>query len=658
MPSSYTANARFTLQATGENNNTWGAILNSGVFQLVDDAINGHLALALSGNHTLTTANGATDEQRMGFIDVTSGTGGQLLIGAAPKKGVVRNNATGPVFSTVGGSQGVSFAPGDIGPIFSDGANVYGLQIAGLSIKDYIAQQSTGAGNLPSPIGGAGKALLIRDAGSGPFWTPDFVGAVNMGPGAAVGNIGYTPANVAGQVFTGAIQAPSIGFSGTRFSLYALGAGGGVSQIAWDNIAGTYETVDWTTGLWSFVKGGLTLSTLDVNGNVTFAGSLTAASISGATLANGSVTAAKLAPGAAVGNIGYTPANKAGDTFTGPVAVIGGITSTGISVGSGATKEIGLSGDGATVSQLTFWGTQGYYFRLDYTNHTLTYAVNGTNYIWSLDNTGNMIVAGNGSFGGTLSYHNSLTGAGANAVGILHTYVLDGVTRWIQGISPAAVGDMQWNNYTAGGVYVATPLRLGLADSSVNVGPAGPLNLTRAGQGVWWQNGSAQHLNGDQPGITFNHANAGVKIVIGQTPSGRLFAFAKGDSTPANFSFDLNSGIGTATTWTSTSDRRLKFDLKPLAHGLDVLATLSPFTFGQAQTEADAKAKHGIRSAGLVAQDLLGTPLETLLQPPTDDRAYYALDYAGLSAWYVAAFKEIAGRLADLTARVEALEGP
>jgi hypothetical protein len=34
-------------------------------------------------------------------------------------------------------------------------------------------------------------------------------------------------------------------------------------------------------------------------------------------ISNGAVTAAKMAAGAAVGNIGYTPANKAGDTFTG-----------------------------------------------------------------------------------------------------------------------------------------------------------------------------------------------------------------------------------------------------------------------------------------------------------------------------------------------------
>ena len=46
-------------------------------------------------------------------------------------------------------------------------------------------------------------------------------------------------------------------------------------------------------------------------------------------IADGSITAAKLASGAAVGNIGYTPANKAGDAFTGAVTVDGAFTASG-----------------------------------------------------------------------------------------------------------------------------------------------------------------------------------------------------------------------------------------------------------------------------------------------------------------------------------------
>lgn len=43
----------------------------------------------------------------------------------------------------------------------------------------------------------------------------------------------------------------------------------------------------------------------------------------------GKIDSAKLATGAAVANIGYTPANKAGDTFTGAVGVTGAIVASG-----------------------------------------------------------------------------------------------------------------------------------------------------------------------------------------------------------------------------------------------------------------------------------------------------------------------------------------
>ena len=54
------------LQATGENNNTWGVILNAGVFQLVDDNINGRLEFVLNRREDpQRTVLGATDEARM-----------------------------------------------------------------------------------------------------------------------------------------------------------------------------------------------------------------------------------------------------------------------------------------------------------------------------------------------------------------------------------------------------------------------------------------------------------------------------------------------------------------------------------------------------------------------------------------------------------------
>lgn len=67
---------------------------------------------------------------------------------------------------------------------------------------------------------------------------------------------------------------------------------------------------------------------------VNSSGAIAAANIADGTIteekiAANAVTSTKLASGAAVANLGYTPANKAGDTFTGGVNVSGPVVATG-----------------------------------------------------------------------------------------------------------------------------------------------------------------------------------------------------------------------------------------------------------------------------------------------------------------------------------------
>jgi hypothetical protein len=120
MPSTYTSSLRLTLQATGENSGSWGNIVNSGVTSLVDSSVAGTATVAHddTANYTLSTANGATDEARQMFLNIT-GTltaARNVVCPAASKLYFLRNNTTGGFAVTLktSGGTGISVPNGKV----------------------------------------------------------------------------------------------------------------------------------------------------------------------------------------------------------------------------------------------------------------------------------------------------------------------------------------------------------------------------------------------------------------------------------------------------------------------------------------------------------------------------------------------------------------
>lgn len=183
MPSSYTASARFTLQATGEGLNSWGAILNSGVFQLIDTNINGCLSFALSGTKTLTTQLGAPDEARNATLKITSGSGGTITIPGVPKKYTLINRSGGSVDLTTGSGLTATCQQGEQAEFICDGVNVtktFATDFGGSRVtsvgspsastdaanKAYVdaAAFNANSGVIPGQTGNAGKFLQTNGA--------------------------------------------------------------------------------------------------------------------------------------------------------------------------------------------------------------------------------------------------------------------------------------------------------------------------------------------------------------------------------------------------------------------------------------------------------------------------------------------------------------
>ena len=73
MPSTFTERLRLVLQATGENDGTWGTLTNNSALKLIDAAIAGVQTKDISGSGdvSLTVNNGATDESRKAVLKLT-----------------------------------------------------------------------------------------------------------------------------------------------------------------------------------------------------------------------------------------------------------------------------------------------------------------------------------------------------------------------------------------------------------------------------------------------------------------------------------------------------------------------------------------------------------------------------------------------------------
>lgn len=183
MASTATTSLGLEKQGTGENNNLWGGKLNTGVFDLVDEAVAGVVAFSLSGSKTLTSTNYVSNEARNAAINVTGGTGGTVTIPAVSKMYFARNGSSGDVtFSN--GSNSVAVKAGNIVPLITDGTNIYqvrcldygsdllsssgtptdGSHLVNKTYADNLALSAT----LPGQSGNSGKVLTTN--GSSASW--------------------------------------------------------------------------------------------------------------------------------------------------------------------------------------------------------------------------------------------------------------------------------------------------------------------------------------------------------------------------------------------------------------------------------------------------------------------------------------------------------
>jgi len=147
MANSTSASLKLTVQATGENSGTWGQITNTNLL-ILEQAIGGYDAVAITTGATLTFTNGALSNGKNQVLKLTGTIGGavNVVIPDGIEKTFVVDNATSGAhtvtFKTSSGT-GVTWAAADKGTkmIYSDGTNVVDTAFTDLS-SDYSPQLS------------------------------------------------------------------------------------------------------------------------------------------------------------------------------------------------------------------------------------------------------------------------------------------------------------------------------------------------------------------------------------------------------------------------------------------------------------------------------------------------------------------------------------
>ena len=398
MPTTYTTDLRLVLPADGEDNGTWGDLVNNGITTLVDQAVSGFVSVAMSdADRTLTALNGASDEARNAIIYVTGANTAQrkLIPPLVSKLYTIYNNTTGGFginFIGVSGT-GVVIPNGKQMLVFCDGTNCFEqfsftYSDAASADKWSTARTITLTGNVTGVSGGFDGSANLSFATTIPSNTvtpamlttghPTWDGSSNLTIGGTLG--------VTGTSTIAALSATSGTFSSTLGVTGALTATGGV-------VGNSSTATTWATGRTITMTGNVTGVTPSINGS---------ASVSFATtIAAGVVAPSMLTTG--------HPNWDASSNLT----VAGAITvSTGIGVTGGLTTDT-ISASGSTSIAALTATTGSFSSTLAVTGASTIHALSATSGTFSttLGVTGATTISSLSATSGTFSTTLGVTGA-------------------------------------------------------------------------------------------------------------------------------------------------------------------------------------------------------------------------------------------------------
>lgn len=179
-----------------------------------------------------------------------------------------------------------------------------------------------------------------------------------------------------------------------------------------------------------------------------------------------------------------------------------------------------------------------------------------------------------------------------------------------------------------------------------NDGATATLKITSGSQNLLLDGNEIDALD---TGLFLNH-NSNLNVILA-TGGGRV---GIGTSSPGSaYKLDV-AGAAHASSFPTSSDARLKTDVRPLTDALAKLQRMRGVTFEWNEVYASLGRSTNRREIGVIAQEVEAVFPE--LVTPWGENDYRAVDYGRLSAVLIEAVKELKVENDELKRRIEALQ--
>jgi len=307
MTTTYTPILQLALPIVGELNGTWGTVVNDNITSMIEQAIAGLATINTwtTASHTLTTANGTTDEARCAVLECSGapGAAATVVCPAATKLYVIKNSVTGGYAVTLktSGGTGISVPNGSTALLYCDGTNVVSgatymatvstTQVDILAQGDLRLQDTTGgeyvALQAPATLASSYTLTLpVDDGTSGQALITDGSGVLSWST-AASGDV-YGPASATDNAVA-------------RFDLTT-------GKIIQNSVVTIADTTGNMAGVGTLSSGAITSSSL-TSGRVPYAGTAGLIQDAAALTFDGTILSATRFAGALNGTVGATTAS-------------------------------------------------------------------------------------------------------------------------------------------------------------------------------------------------------------------------------------------------------------------------------------------------------------------------------------------------------------